>query len=1105
MKKILLTLLLLFSFVTVIGQVSTGKETPFNNGIRNKSSQLIITPDTLVTKGVDGTFGHTSSYRLPISNDTFDALGKKLDRTSTTLISGLEIVNNGTTFNVNPGVYQIVDNSTIPYTVQKIAFAGQSNIAPLYARTIVYLNNLGQVVQFNGAAGDLTPLQLRDNLFLGGFASDGVNILAPQFTPSIDYDISGRFFDLAKVLGARNADGNVIAANGPNLQLNKGAGHTYRIGSNYFMDKKSPDVTEDPSIFPIPGTPNLIVYRDGLGGWVYEPFTGSVTPSFWDNGSGVKATVANNKFTIQRVYFFNGTNTFLIFLGQTEYSSLDAAKGAIYNETRLINPATSLATLRCSLVLGKAVTDLTNISLAYFENHIDTRAGGGVGGSGSAQNLQSNYDNSVAPQITTTTALGAVEIRRGSAADTDDVLKTSNGAGTKNFSVAGNGNIYTAAVPSATVFSHYFGETASDGVIRPKTLANVKTEIVTSAAVAAAVPNIVTGTGTTNTISKWTGTNTQGNSTITDTGTVVHISTSNAKLTGGDTTGRNSISNSSSTAYIEMYGQTHAILPNDITLITNTTGRIRFFTNATERVIINEAGNVGIGTTSPIKNLSVGLSAGVGKGISLQDTAGTTEYARFGVVNPTVSNDSFIGSISNNPFSIYTNSLERLRVTNGGDVYIGATVDDGSTSKLQVNGSINVTNAFYRYNNSTGIIGSATSIVGGTSSQLGIRAANEILFATGGTTERMRISATGNVSIGTTIPYDLGSAYNYLTVNGTSGSGVVNKVNNTTSGRFSSTLIATSLIEERNLPLIFYTNNIERLQITNTGNVGIGTTTPSAITHSVIPYLRTDTTERIIDRKTSNDADFRVGIQTSITGGVSAGVRKTTFQTGTEKVATGAFSNGGEMLLLNPSGGFVGVNNPSPTTALGVIGTITATSYSGGATLTGVPTAPTASAGALTTQIANTDFVTTADNLKANINSPTFTGNPISTTPALGDNSTRIATTAFVQNATGGYRVYTALVSQSGTSAPTAIVLRNTLGGTVTWAYTGVGTYTATLTGAFTLDKTAIFFARNPIFYEIGGERTDANTITITTSDGGTGAALNSGLNKATIEFRVYP
>ena len=65
-------------------------------------------------------------------------------------------------------------------------------------------------------------------------------------------------------------------------------------------------------------------------------------------------------------------------------------------------------------------------------------------------------------------------------------------------------------------------------------------------------------------------------------------------------------------------------------------------------------------------------------------------------------------------------------------------------------------------------------------------------------------------------------------------------------------------------------------------------------------------------------------------------------------------------------------------------------------TFTGIPAAPTASAGTSTTQLATTAFATTADNLKANIASPTFTGVPAAPSAAYGTNTTQIATTAFV-------------------------------------------------------------------------------------------------------------
>lgn len=68
-------------------------------------------------------------------------------------------------------------------------------------------------------------------------------------------------------------------------------------------------------------------------------------------------------------------------------------------------------------------------------------------------------------------------------------------------------------------------------------------------------------------------------------------------------------------------------------------------------------------------------------------------------------------------------------------------------------------------------------------------------------------------------------------------------------------------------------------------------------------------------------------------------------------------------------------------------------------TLTGTPAAPTATAGASTTQIATTAFVTTADALKAPLASPTLTGTPAAPTATAGTNTTQIATTAFVTTA----------------------------------------------------------------------------------------------------------
>lgn len=56
----------------------------------------------------------------------------------------------------------------------------------------------------------------------------------------------------------------------------------------------------------------------------------------------------------------------------------------------------------------------------------------------------------------------------------------------------------------------------------------------------------------------------------------------------------------------------------------------------------------------------------------------------------------------------------------------------------------------------------------------------------------------------------------------------------------------------------------------------------------------------------------------------------------------------------------------------------------------------------------------------------------------------------------GAVKVYRALLSQSGTDAPVAVVLENTLGGVPIYSRSSSGVYAATLSGAFPLGKTVV-------------------------------------------------
>lgn len=105
------------------------------------------------------------------------------------------------------------------------------------------------------------------------------------------------------------------------------------------------------------------------------------------------------------------------------------------------------------------------------------------------------------------------------------------------------------------------------------------------------------------------------------------------------------------------------------------------------------------------------------------------------------------------------------------------------------------------------------------------------------------------------------------------------------------------------------------------------------------------------------------------------------------------------------------------------------------------------------------------------------------------------------------YKVYSALLNQTGTANPTAVVMENTLSGSIVWTRDGVaGHYTGTLTGAFT--NANIFYLTNnfgnasaPIGVEV--LKIDNNSISLWTR---AGASTSDGLlnGKTSIEIRVY-
>ena len=104
------------------------------------------------------------------------------------------------------------------------------------------------------------------------------------------------------------------------------------------------------------------------------------------------------------------------------------------------------------------------------------------------------------------------------------------------------------------------------------------------------------------------------------------------------------------------------------------------------------------------------------------------------------------------------------------------------------------------------------------------------------------------------------------------------------------------------------------------------------------------------------------------------------------------------------------------------------------------------------------------------------------------------------------YKVYTALLSQTGEDAPVPTVLENTLVGTVDWTREEAGNYIGTLNGAFPEGKTVCFYTHDGFNGSTGYGglvRNDSNSVWMTFNNG-TGAYIDTQGQSDSIEIRVY-
>jgi len=368
MKKLILFLLPLFALAQ--------NPTSFPYGIKNSAAISDSTPAYFTTTQADGVHKKTPASTIAKT----DELNKKQLLSTGLIKNGLITINSDPTkYNITAGI-GIISNFDDPEnpTSTIVSFPAFTGITPTYLTTgnITYIaiNSSSAIVM---QAIPFTNTQRRDLIILGAVIHSDLttinlvnNISAPTNAGT------NQLHDLMEAIGALNVDGNKITANGANLSINKSAGDIFKLGVNFANNWKDPNKLNIPS-------QTLAVFRYRTQNGTEGGTVATLNPAVYDVAN-VLTAVPSNRFSIQTVTLFQ-TGAIRVQYGQATYATLSEAESAI--NTRTYNVEANIAAngiTRAYIILKNTATSLQNTSDCKI---IEAGKFGNVGGSGGAITL----------------------------------------------------------------------------------------------------------------------------------------------------------------------------------------------------------------------------------------------------------------------------------------------------------------------------------------------------------------------------------------------------------------------------------------------------------------------------------------------------------------------------------------------------------------------------------------------------------------------------------------------------------------------------------------------------------------------------------------------